>query len=306
MAGAIGPLGVRIEPYGPLALEEARAFFGEQAQGLLEGGVDLFVLETFGFAGELLEAIRGVREVTDLPVVAQMTVGLEVRTAFGTDPEHFVPRLEAAGIDVLGVNCSVGPLTILQAVERIRPLTSLPISAQPNGGLPREVEGRKMYVASAEYMADYARRLVEAGARFVGGCCGTGPDHVRGMAKAIRPLKTPTVPVSVSATVFEEPTVETVPLGERSALGWKIANSEPVRTVEIVPPRGVDPSEMLAKVAILKKAGVDAVNVPDGPRAQMKMGVLATSLLIQQQTGLDMVIPCLDADGVPKGEVKRV
>jgi len=290
VAGAIGPLGLRIEPFGPLALEEARALFREQAEGLLEGGVDLFVLETFGFHVEILEAIRGVKEVSDLPVVAQMTVGLELLTAFGTDPEHFVPKLEDAGVDVLGVNCSVGPQTLLQAIERIRPLTSLPLSAQPNGGLPREVEGRKMYVASPEYMAEYARRLVEAGARFVGGCCGTGPEHIKRMAEAIRPLRAPSIHVSAPGPVPEAGSVQPVPLGERSRLGEKLANGAPVFTVEIVPPRGVDPSGMLEKVAILKEAGVDAVNVPDGPRAQMKMGALATSVLIQQQTGLEAMV----------------
>ena len=290
VAGAIGPLGVRIEPFGPLSLQEARALFREQAEALLEGGVDLFVLETFGFHVEILEAIRGVKEVSDLPVVAQMTLGLELRTPFGTDPEHFVPRLEDAGVDVLGVNCSVGPQAILQAIERIRPLTTLPLAAQPNGGLPREVEGRKMYVASPEYMAEYARRLVEAGARFVGGCCGTAPEHIRRMAEAIRPLQAPAVSVSVSGPAVEEAGVRPVPLSERSRLGEKLARGAPVFTVEIVPPRGVDPTGMLEKVAILEAAGVDAVNVPDGPRAQMKMGALPTSILIQQQTGLEALV----------------
>jgi homocysteine S-methyltransferase len=291
VAGALGPLGLRIEPFGPLALEEARALFREQAEGLLEGGVDLFVLETFGYAGELLEAIRGVKEAADLPVVAQMTVGLDLLSAFGTDPEHFIPKLENAGADVLGVNCSVGPHTILQAIERIRSLTSLPLSAQPNGGLPREVEGRKMYVASPEYMADYARRLVEAGARFVGGCCGTGPEHIRRMAGAIRPLQARSGPVTVSGpAILEEEPKPAVPLEVRSHLGGKLATGAKIATVEIVPPRGVDPSQMLAKVAELKDAGVDAVNVPDGPRAQMKMGALATGLLIQQRAGLEALV----------------
>lgn len=290
VAGAVGPLGLRIEPFGPLSLEDARTLFREQAEGLLAGGVDLFVLETFGFHVELLEAIRGVRELCDLPVVAQMTVGLELLTAFGTDPEHFVPKLEDAGADVVGVNCSVGPQAILQAIERMRPLTALPLSAQPNGGLPREVEGRKMYVASPEYMADYARRLVKAGARFVGGCCGTGPDHIRRMAEAIRPLQAPSVTVSVPEPAASEAGVRPVPLGQRSHLGEKLARGAPVFTVEIVPPRGVDPTGMLEKVAILKSGGVDAVNVPDGPRAQMKMGAVATSVLIQQRTGMEALV----------------
>jgi methionine synthase I (cobalamin-dependent)/5,10-methylenetetrahydrofolate reductase len=291
VAGAIGPLGVRIEPFGPLALAEARELFREQAEGLQEGGADLIILETFGYTDEIIQAIRGVKEVSDLPVVAQMTVGSDLLTPFGTDPEHFVPRLEDEGVDVLGVNCSVGPNSILQAIERIRPLTSLPLCAQPNGGLPREVEGRKMYVASPEYMADYAKRLVLAGARFVGGCCGTGPEHIQRMAEAIRPLQAPSVVIQAREREgTKEAAAPVVPLADRSRLGSKLAQGLPITTVEIVPPRGVDPSEMLEKVAILKGAGVDAVNVPDGPRAQMKMGALATSILIQQQVGLEALV----------------
>ena len=291
VAGAMGPLGVRIEPFGPTSREEARAHFREQAEALLEGGVDLFVLETFGFTDELVEAIRGVKGAGGLPIVAQVTVGHDLHTGFGTDPEHFVPRIEAEGVDVLGLNCSVGPHAMLHGIERIRPLTSLPLSAQPNGGLPREVEGRKIYVASPEYMGDYSRRLVQAGARFVGGCCGTGPEHIRRMAVSIRAMHP--LPAAVGAgdkADFRESPVQVVPLSDRSLLGGKLARGERFVTVEIVPPKGGDPTEMLAQVATLKEAGVDAVNVPDGPRAQMKMGALATSLLIQQRTGLEALV----------------
>jgi homocysteine S-methyltransferase len=291
VAGAMGPLGVRIEPFGPTAREEVRTFYREQAEALLSGGVDLFVLETFGITDELVEAIRGTREAGDLPIVAQMTVGHDLHSGFGTDPEHFVPRLEEEGVDVLGLNCSVGPQAMLQGIERIRPLTRLPLSAQPNSGLPREVEGRKIYVASPEYMGDYARRLVQAGVQFVGGCCGAGPEHIRRMAASVRALHP--VPTIVEAGGKSEPwetPVEEVPLADRSRLGRKLAQGERFVTVEIVPPKGSDPSEMLAQVATLRKAGVDAVNVPDGPRAQMKMGALATSLLIQERTGLEALV----------------
>ncbi|MFO8172912.1 MAG: bifunctional homocysteine S-methyltransferase/methylenetetrahydrofolate reductase, partial [Longimicrobiales bacterium] len=291
VAGAMGPLGVRMEPFGPTARDEVRAVYREQARGLLEGGVDFFILETFSFADELIEAIRGAREAGDLPVVAQMTVGLDLHTAFGTDPESFVPRIVAEEVQALGLNCSVGPHALLQALERIRPLTALPLSAQPNGGLPRDVEGRKIYVASPEYMAEYAGRLVKAGAKLIGGCCGTGPAHIRKMAGAIRALHpTPHREVAVRVPSRDNAPVEVVPLVERSRLGRKIRVGEPVVTVEIVPPRGADPGEMLAQVAELKKAGVDAVNVPDGPRAQMKMGALATAFLIQDRTGLEALV----------------
>lgn len=291
VAGAMGPLGIRIEPFGPTAREEARAYFREQAEALLEGGVDLFILETFAFTDELVEAIRGAKEAGDLPIVAQVTVNHDLQSEFGTDPEHFVPRLEVEGVDVLGLNCTLGPQAMLTGIERIRALTALPLSAQPNSGMPREVEGRKIYVASPEYMGEYARRLVLAGARFVGGCCGTGPGHIRRMADAIRPLRPASTEVRASPVATDGPaSVSQVPLEKRSRLGRKLANGEGIVTVEIVPPKGADPSETLAQVQTLKAAGVDAVNVPDGPRAQMRMSALATSLLIQERTGLEALV----------------
>ncbi len=291
VAGAMGPLGVRIEPFGPTSKEEVRSFFREQAEGLLLGGVDLFVLETFGFTDELVEAIRGVKEAGDLPVVAQMTVGHDLRSGFGTDLAHFAPRLEAEGIDVLGLNCSVGPQAMLQGIEELRGLTSLPLSALPNSGLPKEVEGRKIYSASPEYMADYARRLVQAGAQFVGGCCGTGPEHIRRMTSSIRAIHPIPTQISTSErTEVKEVSQPELALADRSRLGGKLARGERFVSVEIVPPKGGDPSEMLAQVETLKEAGVDAINVPDGPRARMKMSALATSFLIQDRVGLEALV----------------
>src|SRR5690606_10481284 len=168
--GAIGPLGVRLEPFGDLAVEEAVAAFGRQVAGLLEGGVDGFVLETFADLPELLAALRAVRERSELAVVAQMTIGPDGQTAFGTAPERFGPALEAAGADAVGINCSTGPQVVLEAIERLRAVVSVPLSAQPNAGLPRDLGDRKLYVASPEYVGEHARRMVEAGARLVGGC----------------------------------------------------------------------------------------------------------------------------------------
>ena len=179
--GAIGPLGVRVEPFGELSLDEACAMYSRQARGLLAGGVDGFILETFSDVAELGAAVHAVRSVSDLPIIAQMTVGTDGKTHYGTDPLVFGPELQAMGVDVIGVNCSVGPHGVLEAVEKLARVVTLPISAQPNAGLPREVADRKIYMASPEYMASYARRMVEAGARLVGGCCGTTPDHIRAM-----------------------------------------------------------------------------------------------------------------------------
>src|SRR5919205_125264 len=184
VAGAIGPLGLRIEPYGPTSFDEAREMFKEQAAALLEGGVDLFVLETFSDISEIREAIRAVRELCDLPIVAQMTISLDGNTSFGTTPEVFTTRLDEWGADVIGLNCGVGPVTVLTAIEKMRPVTTKKLSAQPNAGLPRDVQGRQFYMCSPEYMAKYAKRLIQSGVRFIGGCCGTTPAHIKMISDA--------------------------------------------------------------------------------------------------------------------------
>jgi len=301
VAGAVGPLGVRLEPYGSTSAEEAQAIFREQMEGLKEGGADLFILETFSDLHEIGQAIIAARAVDSaMPVVAQMTIGADGLTPYGATPEDVARALDRFGADIVGLNCSVGPQAILEAVEKMVPVTRKKISAQPNAGMPRDVGGRSMYMASAEYMAEYARHLVQAGAKVVGGCCGTTPEHIEAMCVGIRPLSPrfartgATSQISVGATPLSSeskrtPDVPPVPLAERSHWGGKIATGQFVTTVEIVPPRGVDASRMLADVGLLKKAGVDAVNVPDGPRAQSRMGALLTSLLIQQQVGIETV-----------------
>jgi methionine synthase / methylenetetrahydrofolate reductase(NADPH) len=292
VAGAIGPLGLRIEPYGPTAREEARGIFREQAAALAEGGVDLFVLETFADLEEIRQALLAVREASDLPVVAQMMIREDGTTAFGSDAGLVAERLAEWGADVVGLNCSVGPSTMLGVAERMLQASDRPVSMQPNAGLPRDVDGRTMYMASPEYMAGYAARLIRRGVRFVGGCCGTTPEHTAAMAGALRMLA-PAVRIVTGppAPGPGEPDVpEPVPLAERSAWGRKLAAGEFLTTVEIVPPRGSDPGPMLAGVRLLREAGVDGVNVPDGPRAQSRMGALATSVLIQQQIGIEAVV----------------
>jgi methionine synthase / methylenetetrahydrofolate reductase(NADPH) len=290
VAGALGPLGLRIEPYGPTSVEEARGIFREQVEALLGGGVDLFILETFSDLIEVQQAILAVRSVSDLPIVAQMVIGEDGHTPLGTDAALFAERLAGWGTEVIGMNCSVGPHAMLSVVERLAPLIPRPLSAQPNAGLPREVDGRKIYMASPEYMAKYASRLIRKGARFVGGCCGTTPDHIARIADAVRAVSPRAPRVVVGSVGPAAPVREPMPLAERSQWGAKLAKGEFVTTVEIVPPRGTDPQPMLAGVRLLKEAGIDGVNVPDGPRAQSRMGVLATSLLIQQHVGIEPVI----------------
>jgi len=298
VAGAVGPLGVRLEPLGPTSLDEARGAFREQLQALKDGGCDVFILETFADLNEIEQAIRAAREVDpNIPVIAQMTIGSDCHTPYGVTVEDLTQSLDAFGADVIGLNCSVGPQIILDAIEKMVPVTRRKLSAQPNAGMPRDVSGRSMYMASPEYMATYAHHLVQAGAKIVGGCCGTMPEHIAAMVEGVRPLspRQARVPMKERRHAHadlppEDPGVQPVPLAERSKWGGKIARGDFVTSVEIVPPRGVDASKMLRDTAALRDAGVDAVNVPDGPRAQSRMGALLTSVLIEQQVGIETVI----------------
>jgi homocysteine S-methyltransferase len=253
--------------------------------------VDGFILETFSDLDEIHQALLAVRSVSDLPVVCQMTIGTDGFTAYGTAPETFAAQLDEWGADVVGVNCSVGPAGILEAVERMAKATDRPISAQPNAGLPKDVGDRKIYLASPEYVASYARRMIEAGARFVGGCCGTTPEHIKKVRDYVASVVPRQVPVVVSRDHVTAPAgVTAAPLAERSRWGAKLARGEPVTSVEIVPPKGVDPTPMLDQCRALQAAGVDAVNVPDGPRAQSRMGVLPSAILIEREVGIETVI----------------
>jgi homocysteine S-methyltransferase len=292
VVGAIGPLGLRLEPFGPTSRDEARDRFRRQVDGLIAGGVDGFVLETFSDIEEIHAALRAVREACDLPAVTQMTIGDDGLTAYGTTPEDFARQLAEWGADVIGVNCSVGPAGVLDAVERLAKATDRPLSAQPNAGLPKDVGDRKIYLASPEYMASYARRMVEAGARFIGGCCGTTPEHIRKMRDYLASVapRQPSVVVSREAVIATSGGVAEIPLAQRSRWGKKLAAGEFVTSVEIVPPKGVNAEPMFAQCRALKAAGVDAVNVPDGPRAQSRMGVLPSAMLIEREVGLETVI----------------
>jgi methionine synthase / methylenetetrahydrofolate reductase(NADPH) len=293
VAGAISPLGVRIEPYGPTSVDEAKDLFKEQARALLEGGVDCFVLETFQDLAEMHQAIRAVRELCGLVIFAQMTINDHGETAYGTSPEIFTQRLDQwlnqEEGDIIGLNCSVGPQIILEAIEKMRPLTTRRLAAQPNAGLPRDVQGRQMYLASPEYMAKYAKRLINAGVKFIGGCCGTTAEHIKLIVDAVRALSPSRQTVRAITLEEQSVRVDPIPFAERSHFACKIAGGQFVTSVEIVPPKGCDPSKMIEGVRSLKDAGVDAVNVPDGPRAQSRMGALAVSLIIEQQVGIEAV-----------------
>jgi len=292
VAGAVGPLGIRIEPLGKTSREEARASFREQIRALVDGGVDLLILETFGSLEELHQAILAARDVNpEIPVIAQVTIDEEGNCLDGSTPEIFAPRLEEWGANVIGCNCSVGPVDMLDAIERVRQATSLPLSAQPNAGVPRNVEGRNIYLCSPEYMASYARKFVAAGVRLVGGCCGTTPDHIRVMKAALRVSEARAKTPSVHATAEAKPVIApAVPLEERSRLGAKIAAGEFVTMVEIVPPKGTDIHKEVEGARFLKSVGVDAINIPDSPRASARISNQALCLLTQQEVGVETIL----------------
>jgi methionine synthase I (cobalamin-dependent)/5,10-methylenetetrahydrofolate reductase len=293
VAGSVGPLGIRIEPLGKTSFAEARAAFRDQIAALLEGGVDLLILETFGYLEEIHQAMLAARDVSStIPIVAQVTVDEEGNCLDGSTPETFTPRLEEWGADVIGCNCSVGPVDMLEAIEKVRALTSVPLAAQPNAGIPRSVEGRNIYLCSPEYMASYARKFVASGVRLVGGCCGTTPDHIRVMKSALRVAEARSKTASGSTSEHQAKVVVSpaVPLDQRSRLGGKIARGEFVTMVEIVPPKGTDIRKELEGARFVKSVGVDAINIPDSPRASARMSNQALSLLVQQEVGIEAIL----------------
>ncbi len=291
VAGSVGPLGVRIEPLGKTSREEAREAFAQQIAALIEGSVDLLILETMGYLEELRQAILAAREVNAaVPVVAQVTIDEEGNCLDGSSPETFAAKLTEWDADVVGCNCSVGPVAMLEAMERVRRATTKPLSAQPNAGMPRAVEGRNIYLCSPEYMASYARKFVAAGVQLVGGCCGTTPEHIRAMKSALRMSEAKGSTFQVASGVKTDSTVASPPLEERSSLGAKIAGGEFVTLVEIVPPKGTNITREIEGARFLKSVGVDAINIPDSPRASARMSNQALALIIQQQVGIETVL----------------
>ncbi len=293
VAGSIGPLGIRIEPWGKTGVDEAREYFGEQARALLEGGVDLFVLETFRDLNEIGAALDAVRLISDLPIVAQMTTEEDGNSLDGTPPERFAPELEARGATVIGVNCAVGPAPMLETIERMEAVTRLPLSAQPNAGKPRDVEGRNIYLCSPEYMASYARRFAQHNVRVIGGCCGTTPEHIRQIKAAVggvvhaKPSPRLSIPPRPPSAGGEGAPVARE---KKSGLARKLAAGSFVIGAELVPPRGFDASAIVEAARTLKARGVDVVNVPDGGRGGARLSAWSLAVLMEQQAGVETLL----------------
>jgi len=308
VAGSIGPLGIRIEPWGKTGVDEAREYFREQAQALAAGGVDLFILETFRDLNEIGAAIDAVRSVSDRPIIAQMTTEEDGNTLDGTPPEKFAPALEQRGATIIGVNCAVGPAPMLDTIERMEAVTRRKLSAQPNAGQPRDVEGRNIYLCSPDYMASYARRFIMHNVRIVGGCCGTTPEHIRQIKSAVRAMA-PAV-LKAGATAATAPAVAggvggsaaprsaseggisspPVARDRKSRLANALARSNFVVAVELLPPRGYQTDQVIDRARRLKIGGVDVINIPDGQRAGARISALSLAVLIEQQAGIETVL----------------
>ncbi|MGH6954038.1 MAG: bifunctional homocysteine S-methyltransferase/methylenetetrahydrofolate reductase [Alphaproteobacteria bacterium] len=291
--GSMGPLGKYLAPLGSVTQEEARAAFLEQADGLLEGGVDAFVVETFSDLIELRQAVEAIRAITDLPVIASVAFSQDHVTFLGHSPVEVARTLRALPIQGLGANCSVGSSTLYDVLEQMLPeAAGLPVIVQPNAGLPSRVGERLVYISSPAYMAEYAARMIGAGARLVGGCCGTTADHIR----AMREMVDRHVPRSGAATVAEPrrarveaspaPTLPTT--AAPTLLQRKLAAREFLVTVELDPPRGHNIEKLVQGAKLLRERGVEIVDINDGSLGRVRMSVLPTAILVREATGLDI------------------
>jgi methionine synthase I (cobalamin-dependent)/5,10-methylenetetrahydrofolate reductase len=289
VAGSIGPLGKPIEPLGKISAQEARSAFVEQAEALLEGGVDLFMIETISSLDEMMLAVQAVKSVADIPTVVQMTFTTEGTTYFGTSPGEMAARLLPLDVDVIGTNCSVGPQKMLEVVEQLAELGVPYISAQPNAGLPRYFGGRFVYLSSPGYFSDYAKAFARAGARLIGGCCGTTPEHVAALAESLKgsAVRKPRV---IVRTEVASRVAEITPVGGASTDFYQKLKKGFTISVEIDPPKGTNPAKMLDAAARLKEAGADAVNIADSPMARVRMSCLSLAYLIMSSVDIDIIL----------------
>jgi len=292
VAGSVGPLGVHLEPLGNTGIDEARATFAEQIAALASAGADMIIIETMPALNEARAALQAARDTApDLPVLVMVTVDDEGNCLDGASPQHAAQVLTEAGAGAIGVNCSSGPTTVLTAIEAMRAATTLPLAAMPNAGMPRAVDGRNIYLCSPEYMASFARRAIAAGAQFVGGCCGTTPNHIRAMRSAMRALDEAETRIEVHGAAPEiERESPPVPLRDRSRVGALLAEQKFITLVEVIPPKGINCMKEIEGAQLLSQLGVHAIDVYDSPRATARMSAQSLCIQIQQQTGIDTIL----------------
>jgi methionine synthase I (cobalamin-dependent)/5,10-methylenetetrahydrofolate reductase len=291
VAGSIGPLGVQIEPIGKLAYDEAKEAFKRQVVPLVEGGVDLFILETFSRLEELEEAIHAVREVCDLPIIAQMTITDDGNSPLGDTPETIVRKLSPYKLDAIGLNCSVGPQIMLESIRKMTEFTKIPLCAQPNAGFPKLVDGRYIYLCSSDYMSKFSKRFIQAGVRILGGCCGTTPEHMKAIKTVVRVLQPSRLHITGGVKKQQLlPDVHSVVTAKKTQLAAKLAQGKFVSVVEIDPPKGVDLKKVLEGAKLLQRANVDAINIADGPRASARMSPLSLAMLFKEQLNIETIV----------------
>ena len=269
---------------------EVESAFAEQIGALAAEGVDLVVFETFTHLRELQVGARTAKRL-GLPVLASFVLNERGETAVGTRAETMARTLSAdENVDLVGINCGVGPAGVFDALQAVLPVATKPVVVMPNAGYPRDIAGRLIYLTSPEYFTEYAKKYIEMGVRGVGGCCGTTPAHIRMASRAVKSLSGVKKHVKVRAYARQEPLVHVVPTGKKSRLAGKLIAGEKVASVEILPPRSCDMTEMLTKVRRCAEAGVDAINIPDGPRASARISPMIAALTILKEVGIEPIL----------------
>ena len=290
VAGAIGPLGKPLEPFGNISMAQAVEVYREQVDGLVDGGVDLFMVETMPSLDQARAAVDAIRAVSALPIAVALTFNEEGTTFYGDKPEDVVRTLEDWDVQVVGANCSQGPMPMLETVQRMAAVAKrVKLSAMPNAGAPALVDGRYVYLCTPEYMASYARRFINSGVTFVGGCCGTTPPHIRNLVRSVRMLQPAREVVTVLPPAISKAAPEPVPREEKSPLARKMGKKFVV-SVELDPPKGADPGRIIDRAQYCKEKEVDAINVADGPRASARMSAQSLCVLMQGKVGIDTIL----------------
>jgi len=290
VAGDVGPLGVRLAPFGRVTVEQAKAAFTEQIDALCKAGVDLLVIETFGDLYEIREAVTAARAFCDLPIIASVTFTRDDRTILGDTPSQVAQVLQAAGADLIGANCSGGPAQLFRIVSQMKQaVPEIPFIVKPNAGWPEQVGGRVMYSAGPDYFGEYAQSFTELGVAIIGGCCGTTPAHIAQMRISIdSAVRTPRGSImQIEGTESEESSLVSVP---PTQLAQKFAAQKFVISVEMDPPRGLAPHKVIAGASMLAEAGADVINVADSPMARMRMSPWAVCELIQRDVGIETTL----------------
>lgn len=290
LAGDIGPLGVRLAPFGRVSKAEAKEAFAEQIKAIAGCGLDLLVIETISDLYEIEAAIEAAREVCDLPVLASLTFTRDDRTLLGDTPKKAARKLYDAGTDVIGVNCSEGPAQLLRIMRQMKAqLPDARFCVMPNAGWPERVGGRIMYPAGPEYFGDYALAYRQAGANLIGGCCGTTPAHIRAIRTALEThlpedqSELPKIKIKTAAGVE-------APAAKKSHLAQQFADGNFAICVEMDPPRGLSTHKIIAGASMLSEAGADVINVADSPMARMRMSPWAVCEVLQNQVGIETTL----------------